>query len=334
MGVKSLPRICQKLIENGMKPDTNAATIQWGTTPRQRTVAGTITDLPQRVAEAGITAPAITIVGKVVSLRPVMNWFETRPLFGQTVVVTRTRHQASDLSEKLLELGANVIEVPTIELAPPQNWDEVDQNLTRAGEFDWVIFTSANGVSFTRQRLRELRRDVRIFGGAKIAAIGDATAAAIREQLSLEVDLCPGSFVAEALADELSSANQIAGKKFLLLRADIARQILVDRLKAGGARSVNDVAIYQTLPATSLPSGLIESLNSGQIHWITFTSSSTATNFARLLGSDYAMKLKAVKLASIGPITTETLQKLGLPPQIQAQTFNIDGLIQAMLGQR
>src|SRR4051812_19922821 len=204
MGVKALPRICAKLIENGKDPNTPAATIQWGTRASQRTCVATLKDLPQKIAEQGISSPAITIIGKVVSLRETMNWFETRPLFGQTIVVTRTRQQASELTQQLAELGANVIEAPTIELQAPGSWAEVDevlglyppQNdergtmndevnanslhrssfLVHRSSFDWIIFTSANGVRFTRDRLRALGRDVRVFGSAKIAAIGDATA--------------------------------------------------------------------------------------------------------------------------------------------------------------
>lgn len=331
MGVKALPRISQKLIEHGMKPDTPAATIQWGTMSRQRTVVGTISDLPQKVVEAGITAPAITIVGKVVTLRPAMSWFEDRPLFGQTIVVTRTRQQASDLSIQLEELGATVIEAPTIELVAPENWDAVDRAIAAAGEYDWIVFTSTNGVRFTRDRLRQTGKDARVFGGARVAAIGDATAEAIREQLCLNVDLCPPSFVAEALAEELSRRGEIAGKSFLMLRADIARPILRDRLQASGAKGVNDVSIYQTKPADSLPESLVEALEQKRVNWITFTSSSTVKNFISLLGDDYKSKLCNVKLASIGPITTTTLKEASLEPAVQAETFNIEGLLAAMM---
>jgi uroporphyrinogen III methyltransferase/synthase len=331
MGVKSLPRISQKLIEHGMPPDTAAATIQWGTLPRQRTVAGTIADLPRRVEEAKITAPAITIVGRVVSLRPMMNWFETRPLFGQTIVVTRTRQQASDLSEKLEELGAHVIEAPTIELKPPADWNTVDAAIRDAKNYDWIIFTSANGVQFARRRLDELHLDARAFGSAKVAAIGDATSAAIREHLCLNVDLCPESFVAEALADELIARNEVKGKKYLLLRADIARPILREKLQDAGASAVNDVPIYSTELAAGLPDVLIDALDAGKVHWITFTSSSTARNFATLLGEKYRDRMSSTSLASIGPITTKTLLELGLSAAAQATTYNIDGLIDAIV---
>src|SRR5688500_13583477 len=179
MGVKSLPRICAKLIEHGMASDMPAATIRWGTMPRQKTVVGTLSDLATKVAEAGLKPPALTIVGRVVSMRETMNWFERRPLFGQTVVVTRTRHQASELSARLTELGAEVIEAPTLELAPPADPAVVDDALRNAGRYDWVVFTSANGVYQTKARLVELGLDARAFGGAKVAAVGDSTADAV-----------------------------------------------------------------------------------------------------------------------------------------------------------
>ncbi len=330
MGVKSLPRICEKLIAHGMDPTTPAATIQWGTLPRQKTVAGTISDLAQKVIDAKIAPPAMTIIGRVVALRETLNWFETRPLFGQTIVVTRTRQQASELSEKLEALGAEVIEAPTIELFPASDTVALESALINDEPFDWIVFTSANGVAHTKTRLLEMGQDVRVFSGAKIAAIGDATALAIREQFGLRVDLCPERFVAEALGDELASHNEIAQKRFLLLRADIARPILRERLERGGASVVRDIAIYETRPASSLPPELLEAFAAKRVTWITFASSSTAKNFTSLLGSNFREQLNGVKLASIGPITTQTLRELGLEPTIQAETFNIDGLVDAM----
>ena len=330
MGVKALPRICRKLIEHGMDPATPAATIRWGTLPRQRTVIGTIADLPARVAEAGLTAPAMTIVGRVVSLRPVLNWFETRPLFGQTIAITRTRQQASELSQKLAELGANVVEAPTIESVSPAEWTVVDEVLRSAGAFDWIVFTSQNGVDYTRRRLFDLGLDARAFGNAKIAAIGDATAASIRRELCLSVDLCPESFVAEALADALASRGEVRGKRFLLLRADIARPILRERLRQDGAVEVRDVAVYETRAASGLPPQLLEALAQKDLQWLTFSSSSTAKNFVQLLGGDYTNRLAGVRIASIGPLTSRTLRELGLEPTVEAETFNIDGLVRAM----
>jgi len=330
MGVKSLPRICRKLIEAGKSSDTPAASIQWGTTPRQRTVVGTLGNLPEKVAEAKLTPPAITIVGKVVSMRPTLNWFEKRPLFGQTIVVTRTRQQSSELSGKLAALGAGVIEAPTIELSPPADMRSVDNAIATAGDYDWIIFTSANGVAFTKQRLWEMGKDVRLLGNAKIAAIGDATAKAVKEDLCRQVDLCPDRFVAEALADALAERKEIAGKRFLLLRADIARTVLKDRLNAGRAAKVDDIAIYETRRAAELPPGLTEAIDAKRVTWITFTSSSTAKNFCDLLGPDYRRRLSQIRLASIGPITSQTLRELGLTPNVEAETFNIPGLVEAI----
>jgi uroporphyrinogen III methyltransferase/synthase len=330
MGVKSLPRICQKLIEHGMSPDMPAATIRWGTTPRQKTVTGTISDLPEKVVEAGLGPPALTIIGRVVQLRDTLNWFEKRPLFGQTIVVTRTRQQASELTSRLTELGANVIEAPTIELTAPADWTDGDEVLKSTAAFDWVVFTSQNGVQFTKRRLLDLGLDARAFGSAKIAAIGDATARSVRDELFLSVDLCPETFVAEALADALAARNVVRGKRFLLLRADIARPILRERLLADGAAEVRDVPIYQTRSAEMLPPHLIGALAAGEVNWITFTSSSTVKGFLSLLGPDAKATLGNVKLASIGPITSQTLRDVGFSPAVEAETFNIDGLLRAM----
>jgi uroporphyrinogen III methyltransferase / synthase len=332
MGAKSLPKICQKLIENGMPSETAAATIQWGTMPAQRTVVSTLARLAQDVAAAGLGAPAITIIGKVVELRKTLAWVERRPLFGQTIVVTRTRQQASAISQKLEDLGAAVIEAPTIELHEPQDLTAVDAALCRAGDFDWVCFTSANGVAAARKRLVELGKDARVFGKAKLAAIGSATAEAIEQELCLKVDLCPPSFVAEALADELVKNKEVAGLRFLLLRADIARPLLRERLIENGAAEVSDVALYETRPVKELPAGLLEAIDAGRINWITFSSSSTVKNLLSLLGPDYRDRLSHTKLASIGPVTTATLREAGLAPAAEARTFNIDGLVEAIKG--
>ena len=329
MGVKSLPRICGKLIENGMDPQTPAATIRWGTMPRQRSVIGTLADLPEKVAEAKLAPPAMTIIGRVVSLRPTMNWFESRPFFGKTVIVTRTREQASDLSSELRELGARVLEVPTIDLqaADPTI---VESALGDMHRFDWVVFTSANGVRFTRDRLLASGRDVRAFGSAKIATIGEATTLAVEEHFCIKVALCPSRSVGEALGEAFAEQNQIAGKRFLLLRADIARPLLRERLQEGGAAEVRDVPIYETKPATALPQEALDAIAAGEVDWITFTSSSTARNFISLLGEGAAEKLKSIHVASIGPITTQTLRELGVEPGVQARTFDIRGLVEAM----
>jgi uroporphyrinogen III methyltransferase/synthase len=258
-----------------------------------------------------------------------MNWFERRPLFGQTVIVTRTRQQASELSDHLAALGANVLEAPTIETAPMADPTAVKAALTD-GPWDWIIFTSRNGVSATKQKLFEAGLDTRAFGNAKIAVVGESTANAVRDELSLKVDLCPKEFVAEALADALASGGEIDGKRFLLFRAEIARPVLTDRLKQGGATAVHDVAIYETRPAASLPAEVTDAIAAGTVNWVTFTSSSTAKNFVGLLGPDYLKKLGSVKLASIGPVTTATMRELQLTPTIEANPHTIESLARAI----
>jgi uroporphyrinogen III methyltransferase/synthase len=330
MGVKSLPRICENLVAHGMDRNTPAATIRWGTTPRQRTVVGTVADIAQRVAHAKLAPPALTIIGKVVSLRETLNWFELRPLYGQTIVVTRTRDQASELSDRLMELGADVIEAPTIDIVPG-NADEIRAALSAARNLDWIVFTSGNGARYARQKLEAFGLDVRTFGGAKVAAVGTETRDAVWEHLSIRADIVPDRAVADALADELVAKKAVAGKRFLLLRADIGRPVLVERLKQAGAAEVRDVAIYETKPAASLPSELLEALDERRVNWVTFTSSSTAKNLTSLLGPNYREELAGVKVASIGPVTTATLKELGLEPTVIAKTPSIEGLVNALL---
>jgi len=335
--VKSLPRIAEKLIANGKDPATPAATIQWGTTTRQRTCVATVATIAEAVKQAHITAPAITIVGKVVTMRDKLNWFESRPLFGQTVVVTRTRDQASELSRQLEALGANVIEAPTIELTPTSDFAAVDaalQSLANAPGNEkgaWVVFTSANGVRATRQRMATLKLDARVFRDVKIAAIGNATARAIRDLLCLEPDAVPTRAVAEALADELVTRDEVRGRRFVLFRAEIGRQVLVERLRAGGA-DVEDVAIYQTRIASSLPLELHEAMAGNHVNWITFTSSSTVQNFLSLLGPDAAERLKGIKLASIGPVTTQTIRDAGFEPTVISESADVTALARAIAG--
>jgi uroporphyrinogen III methyltransferase/synthase len=333
MGVKSLPRICENLIAHGMDRLTPAATIRWGTTPRQQTVVGTVDDIAGRVAHARLAPPALTIIGKVVAMRDTLNWFERRPLFGQTVVVTRTREQASELSERLLDLGADVIEAPTIELHPPTNAGRVAEALRAMKDdgYDWVVFTSGNAVTQVKGMLLAEGFDARALSGVDVAAVGEATATALETELCIRPNLIPPQAVAESLADALEARRQIAGKRFLLLRADIGRPILVERLKKGGAARVDDVAIYETRIAKALPDELLEALENRRANWVTFTSSSTAKNLAALLGPDYRAKLAGVRIASIGPVTSATLKELGLEPTVVASTSNIDGLVEAIV---
>ena len=335
MGIKGLPLIVERLTAGGLDPATPAAVVRWGTHPKQRTVTGTVATIAQEVERAGITAPAITIIGKVVSLRGTLNWFEERPLFGQRFLVTRTRQQASELTAILTDQGAQVLEVPTIEIAPPDNWDPIDRTLMQMPAYDWVVFTSANGVRATWSRLRELGFDARHFGASNVAAVGPATAKAL-EEIGIVPDLIPERFTGDeivpALKEEMGEEG-IRGKRFLLLRADIARPALREGLaKLGGV--VEDVAIYQTGRPARLPEEVVEAIEKAEVEWVTFTSASTATNLWELLTAEQRAKVGGMKRASMGPMTTAAMNGVGegeWRPTVEAHEQTIAGLVDAIV---
>lgn len=326
MGVKNLPSIVENLIKEGKSPDTPCAVIQWGTTPLQKTVKGTLQEIVSKVKEAGIKAPAIIIVGEVVNLRDKFNWFERKPLFGKTILITRTRDQASKLSEGLLELGAKVIEVPTIEVKPLWN-SSYEFTLKNLNRYHWLVFTSENGVKYFFEALFRVNLDVRALGKVGIAVIGPATEKALLER-GIRPDLIPKEeFTQEGLAKAFQDLD-LRDNRILLVRALVAREVLPQALKAKGAE-VEILPIYETvLPQTS--SALLKKAFSSAIDLITFTSSSTVENFFKLLEIEGLTLPKDVVLASIGPITSQTLMNFGYKPQIEAKVFTIPGLIDAI----
>ena len=330
MGLGRLGDIVGQLTRYGLDAATPAAVVQWGTWPRQRSVRATLGGLVAEVERAGLTAPAIIVIGQVVAVDPegALCWFQRRPLFGQTVIVTRTRHQASALREQLEQLGARVLEAPTIAIEPPDDWAPIDEAIRQIGQYDWLVLTSANGVAGLRRRLMELDLDARHLAGVKIAAIGDATAEALRD-MGLRADLVPTEFVAESLAHELIAQEQVRGRRFLLLRADIARPALIEKLTEAGA-DVTERSIYRTRPARCLPDEVLDALRNGQVDWITFTSSSTVRGFVDLLG-EHRDLLNAVALASIGPITSQTVRELDLTVSVEAPRHDIAGLVDALV---
>lgn len=334
MGMHTLDATIDELMKQGVAPDTAAAAVEWGATPRQRTLRTTLDRLSSLVIDQHIVAPAIVIIGRVVAIEePGLAAYVNRPLFGQRIVITRTRDQASDLRAKLEELGAEVLEAPTIAIEKMTDGVrvKVDAALLALASYDWLVITSANGVDALADRVEALGLDGRSFANVKIATIGDATAAALHSRLRLRSDLTPPKFVAESLAEELTK-HGATGKRFLLLRADIARQSLPDLLtKSGGI--VDDLAIYQNTPITQLPPRVLHALTRSHIDWITFTSSSTGRNFLAALGHDRDL-LRDVKLASIGPITSQTLRENGLTPTVEAKVSDIDGLVAAMIASR
>lgn len=329
MGVGRLRAISEALQRGGCDATTPVAAVQWGTLPRQRRVRTTLGEAVDAVAAAGVGAPAILVIGPVAGIdEPGLDFFERRPLFGQRVVVTRTRQQASALRRKLAALGAEVLEAPTIELREPSDFSAVDAAVRDIGSYDWLVLTSANGVAALASRLRVLRLDARRLAGVKVAAIGDATAAALREQLAITADLVPTRYVAESLAAELIAEHDVAGKRMLLLRADIARPALPKLLSEAGV-AVTELVAYQTVQPAALPATVTEAFRDNAVDWITFTSSSTARHLAAMRG-DIGLPA-GTKLASIGPITSATMREIGLEPTVEAEQSNVDGLIDAIV---
>lgn len=327
MGVKNLPNITGKLIAGGRDPQTPAALIRWGTTPEQATLVGTVENIAQKARESNFKPPAILVVGGVVGLRDTLNWFETKPLFGRRIIVTRTRSQASNLTSALSILGAEVIECPTIRIAPPDDWSPVDRALTHLDQFDWLVLTSPNGVEHLFARLWALNLDSRALAPVKLAAIGPATAEKLRDY-GLRADLVPREYVAESLAEALKNED-MRGQKVLLARAAQARDVLPRELAACGA-TVQEAAVYQTLSPEALTSEAWDALDRGDVDLVTFTSSSTVTNMVDLLGDRLAAFKANVSAACIGPITARRAREAGLKVAVEAGEYTIDGLVRAI----
>ncbi len=326
MGAARLGAIFAALMAKGLMPQTPAALVQWGTRPNQKSVKGTLATLEAKVKAAGLGSPAIIVVGQVCAVEePGLDWFTRRPLFGKRVLVTRTRAQASELAAQLGELGAQVIEAPTIELVAPDSFKTLDDAL--AQKHDWLLLTSFNAVNVIAARLEALGLDGRALAGTRIACVGEATAQSLKDALGLRADLVPARATAEALAHAL--ADQAAGKTFLLPQADIGRPLLEDHLRAAGAR-VNRVTVYETRRVEALPDGVFAALRTGAVDWVSFTSSSTARNLVELLGAESDL-LRRCKLASIGPETSKTLRAFGFEPDCEAAQPGVAGLLAAIV---
>jgi uroporphyrinogen III methyltransferase/synthase len=330
MGVKNLPRITQKLMEHGKSPQTPVGLVQWGTTLRQKTVTGTLATIVDNVRQAGLTAPSIIIIGDVVQLRDTMKWFENRPLFGKTIVVTRAREQASDLVRQLSNLGAQCLEYPMIAIAPTDNFQLLDTAIHEIDTYQWIIFTSVNGVSCFFERLYHNSGDARSLGHLSTACIGPATAERLM-QFGIKSDIVPENYQAEAIIEAFQKED-IKGKHILLPRAKEARPILPVELRKMGA-TVNEISVYNTQRVQEEKSeALISSLEKGEIDLVTFTSSSTVRNFKERLPVDqFSQLVRKTTFASIGPITSQTATKMGFQIEITADEYTIGGLIQAIL---
>jgi len=328
MGVRNLPEIVRRLIEAGRAPQSPAAIVARAGTAAQRTVTAGLAELPAAAESAGVNPPALIVVGDVVRLRDKIAWFERLPLFGRTAIVTRPRQQAGQLTHRLAELGAAVVEAPAIEILPPDDFAPVDAALGQLGEFDLVVFTSVNGVAAFASRCRRLGIDGRALAGAKVAAIGPATADALRDCF-IRADIMPDTYTTEALGRAILAAGRWAGKRILLARSDIASAALREALIEGEVGVVEDVAFYRTARPERLPEEALAALAAGTVDWITFTSPSAVANFLALLPDGGG--LAGVKLAAIGPVTAEALRSADLTLTVVAREHTVEGLVRAIV---
>ncbi|MCC6341647.1 MAG: uroporphyrinogen-III C-methyltransferase [Bryobacterales bacterium] len=322
MGLTHVRRIAGELIAKGKSAATPALAARWATRPDQQVVTGTLADIADLTEAAGMKPPVTFVIGEVVRLGGQLNWFERLPLFGRRIVVTRARGQACELSEPLRELGAEAVALPVIALEPPADPGPLEAALARLDSYDWLIFTSANGVRFFLERLDRSPYDLRRLR-ARLCAIGPGTRRAL-EALHLKVDLMPAEYVAESLVEAFAPSD-LAGKRILLPRAAIARDVVPRELRARGAM-VDVVEAYRTVAPAGSPA-LVKEIFARRVDWITFTSSSTVKNFLALAGGE---ALRGVKIASIGPVTSETIRMHGFEVSAEAAAHTMDGLVAAL----
>ena len=329
MGMKNLPFIVRNLLAEGLPADTPAALVYRGTTPQQRSLVSTLEQLPEEAKKHGFTSPSVIVVGKVCQLHDELNWFEQRPLFGRRIVVTRAREQASGLAARLQELGAEVIEFPTIRIDPLPDESRLDQAVAELASYQWVIFTSVNGVRFFWKALRRQGRDARALASCRLVAIGPATASAL-EAHGLHADLVPEKYVAEGVVDALRRQGPLDKARFLLPRAARAREVLPEALREAHA-VVDVVPCYETVPEEAPRQEVLDRILAGEVDCVTFGSSSTVENFLSLVPAAVMKEHPSVLLAAIGPVTAQTLAQHGLAAQIQPENYTIPHLVDALI---
>ncbi len=326
MGVENIEKISAQLMKNGRPGTCPAAIIRWGTHPKQQTWVTILAEAAATVKKYGIEPPAIFLVGEVVRLREKLRWFDNKPLWGQTIIVTRARSQAGTLSRRLRELGAKAVEAPAIKTVPVKDYGPLDRAIASLKEYEWLLFTSVNGVKYFFERLKLAGKDTRALASCKIGAIGTATAAALNEH-GIAVDALPPSFRAEGLAEAIAPCVG-PGSKILLPRAKEARDVLPQLLAAQGAE-IDVIPAYETVMDESAADEVLNALEETKRPVVTFTSSSTVRNLLKLLGPKRSLLKKAV-LAAIGPVTAAALREEGLQADICAETYTIEGLIEAI----
>lgn len=331
MAVKNVEELMQKLIDNGRSPDTPVAVVRWGTRADQKTLISTLRDVAALVKEKDVRPPAVMVVGDVVNLRQELKWFEEKPMFGQRILVTR---EHSTGFEQLEEMGAEVIQFPTVEIAPPDSWDELDSSIRNISSYDWLIFTSVNGVKYFFRRLFEKGVDIRELKGIKICAIGTKTAAEVN-RFGLMVDLVPEEFRAEGLIEAFTRSapdadkGSLRGMRFLLPRAEVAREIFPEKVRELGG--VIDVPVaYKAVRPESHGKRLRRFLKEGKITVATFTSAATFNNFMEIMGEDADDLLKGVAIAVIGPVTARAIVKAGLKVAIMPEEATVEAMAAAI----
>lgn len=330
MGVTHLHELTQALLTRGMAAETPVAIVQNGTLGRQKSLVGTLGTIENLAAKEHIMPPALTIIGDVVKLRKKLNWFENRPLFGQRIVVTRSRAQAAELSCKFAELGADVLEISCIKTTAPSQPQHLLDAMLELNSYDWLVFTSANGVTSFFEYFFRAFKDLRDIGGVKIAAIGPATAAKLRE-LHLQVDLMPDEAIGSKIAKEFDKFETIENLKICLLRAEVANPELPEALGELGA-IVDDIPVYRTVAETDDSADASAKLLTAGADWITFTSGSTVEHFhTRFNLPALLKKFPQTKLASIGPETTKAIEALSLKPAVEAKQHTMEGLVTAVM---
>ena len=328
MGITTLRRNMQRMMQHGRPADTPVALVRWATTPCQQVLVGTLATIADRAAECDFKPPAITIVGEVVALRKKLQWFDKRTLCGKKIIVTRAAEQAGGFSAKLAARGATVLECPTIRLVEPESWQLLDLAIRELPSYDWLVLTSGNAVRYFFERLAALGLDARALSGCKVCAVGPKTADEI-SAFGIRADLVPGDYKAEGVVDEFSRLD-MQGSRVLFPRADKARDVIPRELKKMGAHVDSPVA-YRNMFPDRLPPETLFALEKRSVDCITFTSSSTVQNLAAMMGEELMLDmLKGVAVASIGPITSKSCRELGLRVDIEAEVSTLDALAEAL----
>ncbi len=324
MGVKNLKKIADSLLKNGKDKNTPVAIITWGTLPEQVTLISNLKDVVKEAHRKKVEPPSIIVVGDVVRLRKALNWFERKPLFGKRILVTRMEETDGRLAWLLENEGAYPVELPTIQIRPLRHYSEFDHKINEFSNYDWIIFTSANGIGHTLRRLNRLGKDIRQLKGPKICAIGPKTKERL-EELGLKVEYFPSEFRAEAIV-EFFKKEGIKGKRVIMLRAKEARQVIPRGLKSLGAH-VDCIPVYETIR----PKAKLSDIDFDEVDCITFTSSSAVRNFASLFSRDKLRRIiKGKVIAAIGPVTTSTCRELNIKVDVEAKRYTLDGLTKAI----